>query len=163
MEKNIAVSERSEAAMAYFRQGYNCCQSVILAFSDIITDKTGMSKETMLNMSATFGGGIGGMREVCGTVSAIAMITGLLSPSKNPDNPPEREEKMQKYSLVKELSNKFRDENGSIVCRELLMMRTQQKIDQKSSEEQQTPRIRSCEDYVGDSAKIIAEYIAETL
>ena len=163
MEKNIAVSERSEAAMAYFRQGYNCCQSVILAFSDIITDKTGMSKETMLNMSATFGGGIGGMREVCGTVSAIAMITGLLSPSKNPDNPPEREEKMQKYSLVKELANKFRDENGSIVCRELLMMRTQQKIDQKSSEEQQTPRIRSCEDYVGDSAKIIAEYIAETL
>ena len=109
MEKNIAVSERSEAAMAYFRQGYNCCQSVILAFSDIITDKPGMSKETMLNMSATFGGGIGGMREVCGTVSAIAMITGLLSPSKNPDNPPEREEKMQKYSLVKELSNKFRD------------------------------------------------------
>ena len=163
MEKNIAVSERSEAAMAYFRQGYNCCQSVILAFSDIITDKTGMSKETMLNMSATFGGGIGGMREVCGTVSAIAMITGLLSPSKNPDNPPEREEKMQKYSLVKDLSNKFRDENGSIVCRDLLMMRVQQKIDQKSSEEQQTPRIRSCEDYVGDSAKIIAEYFAETL
>ena len=163
MEKKLAVSEKSEAAKAYFRQGYNCCQSVILAFSDIITDKTGMSKEAMLNMSATFGGGIGGMREVCGTVSALAMIIGLLSPSKNPDNPPDREEKAQKYTLVKELSNKFRDENGSIVCRDLLMMRVQQKIDQKSSEEQQTPRIRSCEDYVGNSAKIIAEYIVETL
>ncbi len=163
MEKKLAVSERSEAAMAYFRQGYNCCQSVILAFSDIITEKTGMSKEAMLNMSATFGGGIGGMREVCGTVSAIAMIIGLLSPSNNPDNPPDREEKTQKYSLVKELSNKFRDKNGSIICRDLLMMKVQQKENQKSSEEQRTPRIQSCEQYVGDSVKIIAKYIVETL
>ena len=163
MEKKLAVSEKSEAAKAYFRQGYNCCQSVILAFSDIITKETGMSKEAMLNMSATFGGGIGGMREVCGTVSAIAMIVGLLSPSKNPDNPPEKEEKMQKYNQVKELANKFRDENGSIICKDLLMMIVQQKENHKSSEEQRTPRIRSCEQYVGDSAKIIAEYIAETL
>ena len=162
MEKNLAVSERSEAAMAYFRQGYNCCQSVVLAFSDIITERTGMSKESMIKISSTFGGGIGGMREVCGTVSAIAMIVGMLSPSKNPNNPPDREEKMQRNALVKELANMFRDKNGSILCRELLMMRVQQKENQKSSNEQSS-RVSPCEKYVGDATTIIAEQFIDYL
>ena len=65
---------RSETARENFKNGYNCSQSVFLAFSDLIP----LDKKTALKISAPFGGGVGRMREVCGTVSAMMMICGLV-------------------------------------------------------------------------------------
>ena len=64
----------SKKACEYFKDGYNCAQSVLLAFSDII----GFDKETSLKLSSSFGGGMGRLREVCGAVSSMFMVAGLL-------------------------------------------------------------------------------------
>lgn len=103
----------AEKAEAYFRQGYNCAQSVLLAFGDM----TGLDDETALRVSSSFGGGLGRLREVCGAVSGACMVLGLVKGYSDPDD---REGKRAQYRLVQEFAERFREQNGSIVCRELL-------------------------------------------
>ena len=103
----------AEKAEAYFRQGYNCAQSVLLAFGDM----TGLDDETALRVSSSFGGGLGRLREVCGAVSGACMVLGLVKGYTDPDD---REGKRAQYRLVQEFAERFREQNGSIVCRELL-------------------------------------------
>ena len=56
--------ERIARAVAYFKEGYNCSQSVVAAFADLY----GFTHEQALHISASFGGGIGRMRLTCGAV-----------------------------------------------------------------------------------------------
>lgn len=104
---------RSKLAEQYFLQGYNCSQSVLLAFSDL----TGLENETAAMLASSFGGGLGRMREVCGAVSGAAMVLGLLRGYSNPNA---ADEKRAHYHLVQEFARRFKQENGSIICRELL-------------------------------------------
>ena len=78
--------ERDRRARAFFRDGYNCCQSVLMAFQDI----TGLSGEQTATLSSGFGGGMGRLREVCGSVSAMTFMTGFISPAVNPGNMDDR-------------------------------------------------------------------------
>lgn len=103
-------SDRQEKASAYFHQGYNCSQSVVMAFED----KLGFDKEALAKMSVGLGGGVGRMREVCGCVSGMAVVLGLLYGSEKPDS------KNEVYPLVQKACEEFKKQNGSIVCRELL-------------------------------------------
>lgn len=103
-------SIREEKASAYFHQGYNCSQSVVLAFEDIL----GTDKETLAKMSVGLGGGVGRMREVCGTVSGMAMALGMLYGTDDPLS------KNEIYPLVQKACEEFKKQNESIVCRELL-------------------------------------------
>ena len=101
-------------AAELFMQGYNCAQAVAVAFSDV----TGLDKETSAKIASSFGGGMGRMREVCGAVSGMLMVAGLLY---GYDNPGEKDvNKKEHYQLVQYLAGQFRDEVGSIVCREIL-------------------------------------------
>ena len=68
------MKDRGEQARDYFKQGYNCTQSVALAFSDEI----GIEKSRMLKMVSSFGGGMGRLREVCGAVSGMFFVAGAL-------------------------------------------------------------------------------------
>ena len=68
------MSKYSEKAMNYFSEGYNCAQSVVLTFAD----EVGMDKKTALMLSSSFGGGMGRLREVCGAVSGMFIIAGLV-------------------------------------------------------------------------------------
>jgi len=104
---------RAEQAKNNFLNGYNCCQSVVLAYCDVI----GMDTQTAMSIASGFGGGMARMREVCGSVSAMCMIAGFISPAANPGNMNER---TANYALVQSLAAEFRKENGSIVCKELL-------------------------------------------
>lgn len=107
------MSKHSDLAVELFHEGYNCAQAVFAAFCD----ETGMNRETALKLSSSFGGGIGRMREVCGAVSGMMMTAGILygySDSKDAGA------KQEHYRLVQELAKRFRGENGSIICRELL-------------------------------------------
>lgn len=96
-----------------FRSGYNCAQSVVLAFSDV----TGLDDKTAAMLASSFGGGLGRMREVCGAVSGAAMVLGLV---KGYSDPEDREEKKAHYARVQEFARRFKEKNGSIICRELL-------------------------------------------
>lgn len=108
----MSTESRKEKAVAYFKAGYNCSQSVFAVFAD----KYGMDEETALKVSASFGGGIGRMREVCGTVCGMSMVAGMETGATDGS----LEGKKRNYEVVQHLAGIFRERNGSIICRELL-------------------------------------------
>lgn len=144
----------AEKAKANFMRGLNCAQSVLLAFSDHI----GLDEETALKVSAPFGGGMGRMREVCGTVSGMCMVLGLLT--YNAENPTNAE-KSALYAREQEVARRFRERNGSIICRELL---SGVKADSSPNAEARTPEYykkRPCGDLCADAAEILEQYLME--
>ena len=123
---------RRERAMALFEEGYNCAQSVFLAFSDL----HGMDTHMAAALSSSFGGGMGRLREVCGAVSGMFLTAGILY---GYDDPGAREEKAAHYARIQELAKAFEEKNGSIVCRELLGLSVKR--------EEPTPKERTAEYY----------------
>lgn len=84
-----------------------------MAFDDML----GMSDDAIAKMSAAFGGGFAGQHSyVCGTVSAMGMVSGALGFSSPADKKPV-------YGNVTAISDRFKDINGSIICKELLALR----------------------------------------
>lgn len=106
--------DHREKAAELFVNGHNCAQAVAVAFCDV----TGLEPELAAKLSSSFGGGMGRMREVCGAVSGMLMVLGLLYGYADPGE--KDRAKKAHYALVQELAGKFREENGSIVCREIL-------------------------------------------
>ena len=153
----IDPTERQTRAEQYFLQGYNCCQAVLLAFEDILPAGRG----TLLQLASGFGGGMARMREVCGTVSAMAMIAGFLCPAEDPSDMARRRDN---YALVQELASRFRQEKGSIICREILGLRKPAAGEgfESPMPSQRTPeyyKTRPCAATVGLAARIVADYI----
>lgn len=111
----VNVKERAERARELFHEGYNCCQSVLLAYADVY----GLEEELAKKLSCSFGGGMGRMREVCGTCSAMFMLAGMELPSTIPGD---AQSKMENYALVQELAEDFKKETGSIICRDMLKL-----------------------------------------
>jgi C_GCAxxG_C_C family probable redox protein len=111
---NQEIEQRVERAKTLFRQGFNCSQSVFAACADLY----GIKDETLaLRLSASFGGGIGRMRQTCGAACGMFMLAGLENGSAVEGD---AEGKKQNYALVQELAFKFKSENGSLICSELL-------------------------------------------
>lgn len=99
-------------AAELFLEGRNCSQSVFAAYAEHF----GIGFETALKLSAPLGGGVGRMRNVCGAFSALAMLLGLKEASASAD----AEAKKRIYARTQALAKKFAEENGSIICAELL-------------------------------------------
>ena len=155
MLQTIDVEERIERARNYFLSGYNCAQAVVMTFDDVM----GYSPETLAQLSAPFGGGMGRMREVCGTVSGMTFVAGAICPSSNPQN---MEERKLNYALVQEFANKFRGENGDIVCRRLLGLEPREESAESAMPSERTVeyyRKRPCVEYVASATRIVAEYL----
>ncbi len=106
------MESRVEKAASLFK-GYNCAQAVFAAYADLF----GMDEETAFKLSMPFGGGMGGLREVCGAVSGMVMVAGL---AKGTATPNDKEGKKECFELVQRLVEKFRQENGSIICKQQL-------------------------------------------
>ena len=150
------TEERAQKAKRNFLDGYNCCQSVLLAFDDIF----GADRRLLAEIASGFGGGMARMREVCGTVSAMALAAGFISPAAEPKNMAER---TANYALVQELAGKFRQENGSIICRELLGLAPIRQIEnpEPSARTGEYYKKRPCAELVACSARIIARKLEE--
>ena len=139
-------------AAELFLSGYNCAQSVAVAFCDV----TGLTEKQAAKMSSAFGGGMGRMREVCGAVSGMLMVLSFLY---GYDTPGDDVSKKVLYTQVQELAGKFREENGSIICREILK--------NPPSDPAPTPRTaefyarRPCAKMVYDAVDILESYIAK--
>ena len=104
---------RIERAVALFKSGFNCSQAVVAAFADLY----GFTDEQAFKMAASFGGGIGRMRQTCGAACGMFLLAGLdTGATEGSDN----EGKSYNYKVVQELAEKFRQENGSLICSELL-------------------------------------------
>lgn len=107
------METRKEKAMELFTKGYNCSQSVVLAYADVL----GLDWEQAAKLSASFGGGLGRLRHVCGSVSGMSMVAGMLTATADPED---KEKKKENYEMVQKLAAEFERRNGSIICRELL-------------------------------------------
>ena len=143
---------RAEQAAKLFLEGYNCAQAVAVAYSDLI----GLTPEYTAKLASSFGGGFGRLREVCGAVSGMVMVLGALYGYDNADA---EKSKKDHYTLVQTLAGKFREENGSIICREILK--------NPPSDPAPSPRTaqyyaeRPCAQMVYTAAKILEDYISE--
>lgn len=149
----IDIDERVIKARNFFTSGYNCAQAVALAYDDII----GADVQTIARLTASFGGGMSRLREVCGAVSGMAFVAGSLIPA---DNPLDIAAKKQNYALMQSFAEAFRKENGSIVCRELLGLSQQKDEPTPSERTTEYYRKRPCVEYVATAARIIGEHIA---
>ena len=117
LPEHFDPAERGERARNLFREGYNCCQAVLLAFSDVLEANGLASEELLKTIGSGFGGGFARMREVCGSFSACTMLAGFLRPAGKSD----MDARTANYALVQEMAADFRSRNGgSIVCGELL-------------------------------------------
>ncbi len=151
---DIQESIYAAKAMALFKEGYNCAQSVFLAFAE----QYDMDEKTAARLSSSFGGGLGRMREVCGAVSGMAMVAGMLY---GYDSPTDYEGKAEHYAGIRKLVNAFAEQNGSYICRELLGLtqKNDSPIPERRTEEYY--RKRPCAELVGMAAAIMEKYIAE--
>lgn len=146
------MSKHSDLARELFRKGYNCSQSVFAAFGD----ETKMDMDTALKISSSFGGGMGRLREVCGAVSAMFMIAGI---KYGYTSPQDDTAKAEHYQLIQMLACRFKEKNGSYICRELLgLSGTDSPVPQERTNEYY--QTRPCEQLVGDAAEILDELIS---
>ncbi len=106
-------SEAAARAQGFFEEGYNCCQSVFLAFAK----QYGFDRETACRLSASFGGGVGRLRQICGAVSAMALVCGLETGAVEGAD---QAAKAYNYENVQQLAAQFEAQSGSLICRELL-------------------------------------------
>ena len=145
--------ERAERAKALFNEGYNCAQSVALAYADI----TPLDEQMVATITASFGGGLGRLREVCGAVSGMAFVASFISPCPTATD---ATAKKQNYALVQEFAEKFRQQNGNIVCRSLLGLDRPKDDPTPSARTAEYYQKRPCAEYVYDAALIVGEYLA---
>ena len=145
---------RRELAMTCFLKGYNCSQSIVLAFEDILpVDKSILSK-----LASSFGGGMGRLREVCGAVSGMFMIAGILY---GYDGPETGKEKATHYARIQELAHRFKEKHGSIVCREMLGFNMRHDVPVPEKRTAEYFKKRPCVEIIGDAAEILEQYITE--
>lgn len=152
-------TDHADKAKELFLEGYNCAQSVFCAFSDL----TGLDMETSARLASSFGGGLGRLREVCGTVSAAAMVLGIL---EGYSDPKDVEAKKHHYALVREFAQRFREAEGSIICRELLKKASidPQTVKAGGDPEARTPEYykkRPCPELARRAAYILDTMLAE--
>ena len=145
---------RREMAMANFMKGYNCSQSVVLAFADMLP----VNESDLLKMASSFGGGMGRLREVCGSVSGMFIVIGLLY---GYDGPETGQVKAEHYKRVQELAHRFEEKHGSIVCRELLGLNVKREAPTPEARTKEYYKKRPCPEIIGDAAEILEEYIKE--
>ena len=130
------MESRTDKAVALFKEGYNCSQAVFATYADLF----GMEKETALRVSASFGAGIGRMREVCGAANGMFLVAGMLTGATEGKD---QVAKKKNYEVVQLLADEFKKENhGTYICRELLGLDKEKKPELEGA----TPEART-EDY----------------
>lgn len=147
------MSVYGDKAFEAFHKGYNCSQSVALAFAP----EMGLSEEQALKIAAGFGGGFGRMREVCGAFSGLTLVLGALYGSDDPA------QKTQIYTEVQALAEEYKQRSGggSIICRELLGLSKPEGTPVASPRTAEYYQKRPCAELVRMAADLLAEYIKQ--
>jgi C_GCAxxG_C_C family probable redox protein len=140
--------DQSEKAVAYFNRGYNCAQATAAAFAA----EFGIDEATVLKTLSGFGAGMGGLRQTCGAVSAMAYVAGLCAGDYSPDD---SDAKMALYALVKSMAAKFEAQHGTTVCRDLLKRADCLAKPEPSRRTAEYYAARPCARFVASAASII--------
>ena len=150
--KKMEQSCYAKKAGELFMEGYNCAQSVFLAFED----QYNIDRETALKLSSSFGGGMGRLREVCGSVSGMFMAAGCIYGYASPKD---YQGKKEHYKRIQELAEEFQEMNGSIVCRDLLGLSKQKDCPEPSKRTKEYYQKRPCRQLVEIAAAIFHCYM----
>lgn len=142
------IEARAQRAVELFKQGYNCSQSVFAACADLY----GVTDESLaLRLSASFGGGIGRMRMVCGAASGMFLLAGLHNGSATPHD---NDGKMANYAFVQQLAGDFKDKYGSLICAELLGLAPKPEEPRPAERTPQYYAKRPCSEMVAEAVRI---------
>ena len=155
MENQICMEDRIQKAVALFKEGYNCSQSVVGAFADLY----GFDQTTAMRFAASFGGGIGRMRMTCGAACGLFTLVGL---EKSAAHGADHETKSANYKDVQYLAKRFKEENGSLICAELLGLNKDTVITPNAEVRTEIYyKKRPCSMMVETAARLFAEYYKE--
>lgn len=147
---------RVEQAVETFEEGYTCAQAVFVTYADLF----GMEREMALKISSPMGGGVGRMREICGVVSAMAMLAGLKEGNTDPGDDDAKE---HIYLLTRQMAEKFRQQNGTIICRELLGIKGMEESARPSKRTPEWYAARPCRRLVAEASRMIEEVLLEDI
>lgn len=148
------AAARVDRAVEFFMQGYNCSQSVVAAFADLY----GYTEEQAFKMSASFGGGIGRMRQTCGSACGMFLLAGLdCGATEGAD----RAGKSHNYAVVQELAAKFKERTGSLICTDLLGLKKNVIVPEAEERTKEYYQKRPCARMVRLSAGIFADYLMQ--
>lgn len=148
--------DRRKAAEQYFTEGYNCTQSILMTFRDLLPE----GSDILLRAGSPLGGGMGRLREVCGSVTGMFLILGALT---GYDTPETGERKIELYSRVQELADRFEKRYGSIVCRDLLGLAAGHDSPVPETRTKAYYQKRPCKEIIGTAAEILSEYLSENM
>ena len=155
MSKNNDIEQCANRGVELFKQGYNCAQAVALAFADLYADR--ISRDTLAAMAASMGGGMGRLRLTCGAVTGMALLAGL---ENGPSNPGDMTARTANYALVQQLAAEFKAENDSLICAELLGLRSGQVEPPRPSERTAAYyKARPCPKMVECACRIYARHL----
>ena len=143
---------RADRAEELFRQGYNCGQSVFAAFADVL----GMTVEEAAKIASPFGAGFGKLREVCGAVSGMTLVTGYL---RGYSDPADYESKKEVYALIQKMCAEFEERQGSIICRDLLGLKKGEDTAEPAVRTEEYYRSRPCIGACRTAAEIVEKEI----
>ena len=150
MDKSIYAKK----AMDLFKEGYNCSQAVFLAFEDLYK----IDRQTALMLSSSLGGGMGRLREVCGAVSGMFLVAGVLY---GYDDPKDYDKKTEHYARIQQLAKEFETLNDSIICRDLLGLGKEKEGPAPDRRTDEYYKKRPCAELVGIAAAIMEQYILD--
>lgn len=143
---------KREIAKNYFHMGYNCAQSVLLAFHSELA----LTEVQAAKMAAGFGAGIGRLREVCGAVCGMVLTMNLFGGSADPGD---NAAKAAYYADIQAAAKTFEAQNGSIICRELLGLTHRRDDPQPEARTPEYYKKRPCEEMVGEAAAIAEDWL----
>ena len=149
----LDAEKYGEKAESLFKEGYNCAQAITYAFNDIME----LDERILLSLSSSFGGGMGRLREVCGAVTGSFIVLGVLYGYSDVNAP----DKGEHYTRIQEFAKRFKEDNGSIICRELLGLGSGASEPSPEKRTKEYYEKRPCPKKVYSSAYILAEYINE--
>ncbi len=133
------MQTRVEETIKRHNKGYNCAQAVACTYCDLV----GVDEETMFKMTEALGLGMGGMQGTCGAVTGACVLAGMKASTGNLEQP---NSKMNSYQLAREITNRFQEQNGSLVCKELKGVETGKML-------------RSCPDCIKDAAGLVEQIL----
>ena len=114
--------------------GYNCAQAVACTYCDL----DGVDEELMFKLTEALGAGMGCMEGTCGAVSGACVLAGMKGSTGNLEKP---NSKAASYKLSKAILTQFKEQNGSVTCKELKGVGTGKVL-------------RACDDCIKDAAAI---------
>ena len=151
---NIELKQRTELAVSYFEQGYNCSQAVFMAYAD----KYQIDRETAAKLATSFGGGMGRLREVCGAVSGMFFVLGLHYPFTQPSD---KVAKDVNYKAVQRTAAEFKSVMGSYICADLLKTKREPQQPESTERNEAYYNMRPCTRCVAVAAGIVGREIMQ--